>query len=73
MTSKVNLTSSAVNGWPSDQVTPSRSLKVTVRPSSESPPFSTLGSSAASTGSKLPSGLATKSGSCAQNDRNEPL
>ena len=54
--SQVCLTSAEVNGVPSDQRTSGFSFQVTVVRSSETPPFSSVGSSAASCGWKLPSG-----------------
>ncbi len=56
------LTSSAVKGAPSCHLTPSRSLIVQVRPSAETPPFSTVGTSFASCGMKLPLGSTPQSG-----------
>ena len=54
--SQLNTTSSAVNGLPSCQVTPFLSFQVTDLPSLATPPFCTVGISAASTGNRLPSG-----------------
>ncbi len=48
--SYVKTTSSAVKGSPSDQVTPSLSFQVTVRPSALTSPFSGVGTSLARTG-----------------------
>ena len=61
--SQVKTTSSAVNGLPSCQCTPFFSLTVTERPSRATMPFCTVGTSAASTGTKLPSGSNDTSGS----------
>src|SRR5688572_22746402 len=54
--SQLKTTSSAVNGLPSCQFTPRLSFHVTEVPSRATPPFCTLGISAASTGMRLPSG-----------------
>ena len=62
MSSSVNLTSSAVNGLPSCHFTSSRSLTRQLRPSSEMPPLATVGTSAASSGTRLPSGATLQSG-----------
>src|SRR3712207_7957150 len=48
-------TSSALKGWPSCHFTPRLSFQVTERPSSEMPPFSTEGISAARKGRSVPS------------------
>ena len=49
-----NATSAAVNGVPSDQVTPCLSVQVMERRSAATPPFSTVGISAASAGTMVP-------------------
>ena len=54
--SHVKTTSSAVNGLPSCQVTPFLRRQVTEVPSFASKPLATDGISAASTGTRLPSG-----------------
>ncbi len=54
--SQLKTTSAEVNGLPSCQVTPFLSFHVTDRPSLLTPPFWTDGTSAASTGKRLPSG-----------------
>src|SRR5262245_4819914 len=54
--SQVATTSSAVNGFPSCHVTFFLSFQVTDSPSFEIPPFWRVGTSAARTGSRLPSG-----------------
>ena len=61
--SQLKMTSSAVNGWPSCQVTPRFSFQTTLRPSAESPPFSRLGISAARTGCSSPSASHSARGS----------
>ena len=61
--SQVNTTSSAVNGWPSCQVTPFLSFQVTLLPSAASPPLSRVGTSAARIGTRLASPSQTASGS----------
>src|SRR5581483_11940816 len=59
----VNTTSSAENGSPSAHLMPGLSLYVTVLPSAPRPPLSLLGTSAASTGAKVPSAPTVISGS----------
>ena len=59
----VNTQSSAVKGLPSCQATPFLRCQVTVLPSLDTPPFCTLGTSAASTALRLPSGSQDASGS----------
>ena len=54
--SQLNTTSSAVKGLPSCQTTFFFSFQVTDKPSFATPPFWTLGVSAARTGTTLPSG-----------------
>jgi len=61
--SQLKTTSSAVNGLPSCHCTFFLSFQVTDRPSFATAPFCRLGTSAASTGTKLPSGSQTASGS----------
>ena len=61
--SQLKTTSSAVKGFPSCHWTPFFSRQVTERPSRATPPFWTLGSSSASTGTRLPSGSKAASGS----------
>ena len=55
--SQVNWTSRAVNGSPSCHLASSRSVNVQVSPSSEMPPFSTVGTSVARLGTNVPSGV----------------
>ena len=50
MTLVEKTTSSAVNGWPSDQTTPLRSRNVMILPSELMPPFSLLGTTVTSSG-----------------------
>ena len=59
ISSSVYLTSSAVKGVPSCQVTPSRSLTFQARPPSEMPPLASVGTSTARSGMRLPLGSAT--------------
>ena len=59
--SSVKITSAAVKGWPSCQVTPGRSLMVQVRPSALMPPFCWVGISVARLGRKLPFGSSCQS------------
>jgi hypothetical protein len=54
--SHVKTQSSAVKGLPSCQLTPRLSFHVTDLPSRASPPFCTVGISAARLGARLPSG-----------------
>ena len=61
--SQVKITSSAVNGLPSCQVTPCLIFQVTFIPSLERPPFWRLGTSWARMGTRLPSGSKEQSGS----------
>ena len=61
--SQVNTQSSAVKGLPSCQVTPFLSFHVTDLPSFATPPFCTLGISAARVGARLPSGSQEARGS----------
>ena len=70
---QVNLTSSAVNGVPSDHMTPCLSLYVTLLPSLATPPFSTLGISAARIGMSVPSCAMSISGSSTRLDAAESL
>jgi hypothetical protein len=62
---QVKTTSSAVNGFPSAHLTSFFSLYVTLLPSSARPPFWRDGTSAASTGTNLPSASIVISGSSA--------
>ena len=50
----VNITSRAVNGWPSCQLTPGRSFTVNTVPSREIPPLPWVGMVRARFGTKLP-------------------
>ncbi len=61
--SQLKMTSSAVKGAPSCQVTPRLSLQTTHCPSLASVPAFRLGSSWARTGTRVPSGAAAASGS----------
>src|SRR5688500_6078758 len=61
--SQVKMQSSAVNGWPSCQVTPRFNFQVTDLPSADKPPFSREGTSAARIGNRLPSASHEPSGS----------
>ena len=61
--SQVNRQSSAVKGLPSCHCTPCFSFQVTDLPSRATPPFCAEGISAASTGTRLPSGSQEASGS----------
>ena len=61
--SQVKMQSSAVNGWPSCQLTPFLSFQTTVLPSADRPPFSRVGISAARIGTRLASLSHTASGS----------
>jgi hypothetical protein len=59
----LKITSSAVNGSPSCQVTPRFSFQTTLRPSAARPPLSRLGISAASTACRFASASHCASGS----------
>jgi hypothetical protein len=59
----VATTSSAVKGFPSCQATFFFSFQVTDRPSFDTPPFWSVGASAARTGRRLPSGSKLHRGS----------
>jgi hypothetical protein len=61
--SQVKITSSAVNGRPSCHSTPGLSRQMTHVPSRAMPPLSALGTSAASTGTIVPSAAMSASGS----------
>ena len=61
--SAVNATSAAVTGLPSDQSRPSRSLQVTVPRSGDTPPLATVGTEAASQGTRFPDSSNRASGS----------
>ena len=61
--SQLKTQSSAVNGLPSCHFTPCLSFQVTDVPSLARPPFSMVGISAASTGTRLPSASQPASGS----------
>ena len=61
--SQVATRSSAVKGFPSCQVTPFLSFQVTDVPSLETPPFWRVGTSAARTGRRFPSGSKEQRGS----------
>ena len=61
--SQVATMSSAVKGFPSCQATPFFSFQVTDVPSFEIPPFWSVGTSAARTGRRFPSGSNEHSGS----------
>src|SRR5262245_35812727 len=61
--SQLNTTSSAVNGLPSCHWTFFFSFQVTDKPSLATPPFCCVGTSAARTGTRLPSGSNEASGS----------
>ena len=66
--SHVNTTSSAVKGFPSCHWTFRLSFQVTERPSFATPPLSSVGTSAARTGTRLPSGSIAASGSLKSRD-----
>ncbi len=61
--SQLNTTSSAVKGLPSCHCTPFLTFQVTDLPSLATPPFCTLGISAARLATRLPSGSQEASGS----------
>ncbi len=61
--SQLKTQSSAVNGWPSCHLTPCLSFQITHMPFLSRPPFATVGISAASTGTRSPSGPQPASGS----------
>ena len=58
----VYFTSSAVNDAPSCQVTPLRSFSLQLRPSGETPPLATVGTSETSSGTKWPAGSTDHNG-----------
>jgi hypothetical protein len=69
----VNTTSSAVNGEPSDHLTPGLSFQVTEMKSGEMPPFSSVGRLSASRDVSSPFSLKLASGSKTIEDANPSL